>query len=97
MGSSSPSSEPVPEDEMRPGEDVMDYVERESERIRKNSEKTMAEFKALCQATKEKFQEIEVCFYQINNAVGGVRLPKRPLHPDVPPDAPCSGTDKPRS
>ncbi len=36
----------------------MDYVERESERIRRRSEKTMAEFKAGCRATEEKFKEV---------------------------------------
>lgn len=54
---------------MRPGEDVMDYVERESERIRRRLDKTMAELKAVSRATEEKLKEFVFHCNRINEAV----------------------------
>ncbi len=53
-----PSNESVDYFEMRPGEDVMDYLDRHSELMRRDREKTMAKFEAVCRATKEKLEEV---------------------------------------
>ena len=53
-----PNSESVGDLERRPGEDVMDYFDRYMELDRRESEKTMAEFRAVCRATKEKLEEV---------------------------------------
>lgn len=58
MTQNSPCSESDPDCEIRPGEDIMDYLERHSKYMDERSEKFMTEFKALCQATNEKFNEV---------------------------------------
>lgn len=53
-----PSSASVDDFERRPGEDIMDFLARDRKRLDEKSDKTMAEFRAVCHATKEKFKEV---------------------------------------
>ena len=64
-----PSSESVDYFEMRPGEDFMDYLDRRSELFRREREKTMAVFEAVCRATEEKLKEVVFHCERTNAAV----------------------------
>jgi len=54
---------------MRPGEEFSDYLDRHSEFHRREMEKIKAESRAVCQATREKLDEIVFYCNQINKVV----------------------------